>query len=187
MATLIRAMPLTPLARMRHAAGEALSTSPRGGESLARTRSGVGRVASGCGGHDASGEILASCPLHPVPLPNTGRENCTRSTGEPERPLFLPGMQYTTRRIRLLRTISSRTEGRLLRGAGKSGTRRPAVFMAELRRTDSLPAVDWKSRAAKALIKSSPCERLVLRAPVGGVAEPSVLPVVDGSGVCGPT
>src|SRR5438128_2708044 len=37
-------------------------------------------------------------------------------------------MQYTTRRIRLLRTISSRTEGRLLRGAGKSGTRRPAVM-----------------------------------------------------------
>src|SRR6266581_403379 len=129
--------------------------------------------------------------LHPVPLtPSlspTTRGPALEVPVNPRGRVFLPGMQYTTRRIRLLRTISSRTEGRLLRGAGKSGTRRPAVFMAELRRTDSLPAVDWKCRAAKALIKSSPCERLVLRAPVGGVAEPSVLPVVDGSGVCGPT
>src|SRR6266446_6794369 len=125
--------------------------------------------------------------LHPVPFtlslsPTKGGGTALEVPVNPRGRVFLPGMQYTTRRIRLLRTISSRTEGRLLRGAGKSGTRRPAVFMAELRRTDSLPAVDWKSRAAKALIKSSPCERLVLRAPVGGVAEPSVLPVVDGSG-----
>src|SRR5207247_11175172 len=65
--------------------------------------------------------------------------------------VFLRGMKYTPRRVCLLRTISSQTEGRLLRGAGKSGPGRPAVFMAELRRTDSLLAVDWKSRAAKAL------------------------------------
>ena len=130
--------------------------------------------------------------LHPVRFtlslsPTQGGGTALEVPVNPRGRVFLPGMQYTTRRIRLLRTISSRTEGRLLRGAGKSGTRRPAVFMAELRRTDSLLAVDWKCRAAKALIKSSPCERLVLRAPVGGVAEPSVLPVVDGSGVCGPT